>query len=1302
MGRRRTFFQKMFHVGHRVRDSELEQCVVVVSGFHKSVQVFAVDKKRECFAMLLSKLRRRIHGFQLLYDLVECFHFFEAIFFRESKFTRSDDACCERMQRVPTEDEIWYIINSYFNKYGVVRHQIESFDNFITFTLPQIVQESSEIRVKQGKDEEHIITMCNLSIQKPTSTESDGSEKPLMPHMARLRGLTYTCNVLVDVVHDIQHQTIGHEWRCIGDTKPINGIQLFNDKLCSLLKTSRVLTEESLNSLDLKHLVSDHYIKVDDLYYEPVEHSEKKERRLYREVSLCKLPIMVGSNACYTQKAEKPNECRLDQGGYFICNGIEKVMLGQEKLHTNTPYIFHVKQPSKYHMYCEIRSLHEMKLRSTSTLYIYITNTKRGATPEMVATLPFVEMQVPVMALFRLLGVDSRKEVMDLIVGDQELEESRLLCSILDNDTTADMDAESLFDWIGKEGTKETTKERRQRYLDHIRNCEILPHMGLVHTEEVMKMKSAYLGFMIRKLMKVYMGELQCDDRDHYANKRIDTSGVLFGLLFRQIFRSTQKTLQTQLLKYAEQNKLGFTNIGDLVSSRKITSSFRYAIATGNWGIQSQKGTTASNGVAQVMTRMTTIAELSNLRKIATPIAREGKSPKPRQLHYTNWGVVCPVETPEGAACGLVKTLALMCHIRIGFHSGTVKEQLDILYDNSEYRIYKLLETPNHVRAVGVPIMINGVLYMYVEHLNHATNLMMKLRTLRRNANLPFDTSIAMVDNAIHIETDPGALLRPLIRVERLHDISQLVQNAPSYEHLWDYLLQEHAIEYVDKQEEMSLRVHMWSTVAPTDSSFTHCELDPSLILGLCAILIPHPDCNQAPRNTYQCAMGKQALGIHALNYPRRMDTISHVLISGQRPLVSTRAENLVHGDEAPTGVNLIVCIKLYTGYNQEDSVIFNADSLQRGCFRSVKFQTYKDEEKTNGADQERFENPKPNDDCTGKKLACYDKIKPDGIIEVGTRVLSGDIVIGKTITTTELGEGTRRAVKRDKSVIAKGEPSTVDAVLKSMNRDGSLSLKVRTRVTREPICGDKVSSRMGQKGVIGTTLSQADMPFTADGLVPDIIVNTHAIPSRMTIGQLKEQLQAILCSIVGEIGDGTVFRGSSIEYISECLKREGFDSKGNTTMYNGFTGEKYEAKVFVGPTYYQRLKHMVQDKHHARARGPVQLITRQPLEGRARDGGLRFGEMERDCLISHGAAHMLGDRLNDNSDPCVATICGKEKCGLLAQPAAQHTYVRNRSAYCKNCQDSSCVKDMQCPFAFKLMLQELMGMGIAARLELE
>ena len=932
---------------------------------------------------------------------------------------------------LPTENELWYIISSYFHRFGIVRHQLESYDNFMTSSLPHIIQESADIFVQGEGGVAHRVSLCNVSVQRPMLQEADGYDRSIMPHMARLRSVTYAANVLVDVTHD--------------------------------------MTKEG----------------------------ELIERRVFREVLLCRLPVMVGSMYCHTYKSERKYECRLDQGGYFIINGIEKALLAQEKLHTNQAYVFPIKQPAKYQLVCEIRSCHELKMRSTSTLYIYITNVKSGAIPEMVVNLPFIDMNVPILALFKLLRVNTRNEAFALIVGDLDAEESRLLCSVLDNDTTCDMSYDDLLEWLGREGTKEPTRERRLRYLEHIITNEILPHMGLTMNDEVNRSKACYLGFMVRKLINTYTGQLQCDDRDHYANKRIETAGMLMSLLFRQVYRTQLKTLTSQMHRLAEQNKLAFTNVSEMINPKKITGAFKYAFSTGNWGMQ--RGSSTQTGVAQMLSRMTSVAALSNLRRINTPINREGKAPKPRQLHYTSWGIVCPVETPEGTSCGLIKNLAMMAHVRIGTYSTAVKEQLERI---SDIALVPLLAATNAHRARGIPVVVNGTLHMYTTNKAEALRLLERLRTMRQQSLLPFDASISFVDNSVCIDTDPGCLLRPVLVRSQVRHLRRYLREAPSYEQLWEFLLARGAIEYIDKQEEIDLRIGLTPCC---DEAFTHFELHPSLINGLCAGLIPFPDHNQAPRNSYQSAMGKQAVGIVALNFPLRMDAIAHVLCSPQKPLVTTRMDEILHTCEAPTGTNVIVVIMCYSGFNQEDSLVINRAALERGLFRSIKYQMYKDEERTNGADTEKFENPTAVQNCIGMRVGRYDTIRADGFLPVGTAVKAGDVIIGKTITTTEIGEGTRRAVKRDRSVIVKhSDDAIVDAIMQSKNRDGSLLAKVRTRSTRTPLVGDKLSSRHGQKGVIGMVLDAADMPLTADGLVPDIIVNPHAIPSRMTIGQVR------------------------------------------------------------------------------------------------------------------------------------------------------------------------------------------------------
>jgi DNA-directed RNA polymerase II subunit RPB2 len=1132
-----------------------------------------------------------------------------------------------------SEDEIWHLIQSYHRRHGLCRHQIESFDHFLHVLLPHIVQESAEICATEENGTKHVVTLCNVSVERPSVTDADGTERPLYPHMARLRNHTYSSAVLVDVVHDI----------LVGETRT--------------------------------------------------------ERRLFRETCLCRLPVMVGCSACHTQHTENSLECRLDNGGYFIVGGNEKVLVAQEKLHQNVPYVFSMKPPSRFSFVCELRSCHERKLRSTSSLYVYMTNAKCGAIPRMVVQLPFVTTYVPVMALLRLLGVATRQEAMEAILGTEELRESQLLCSILDNDHTADMSVDDLYDYVGREGTRETSQERRRRYLEHIINCEVIPHQGLVGTPDVLRGKVLLLGIMIRKLMHVYTGKLQCDDRDHMSTKRVDCAGTQYGLLFRQVLRMVHKSLAVQVQRATDQGRMHFTNVGNLITSKKLTQQFRYALATGNWGILTTRGNSSQNGVAQQLGRMTSAATQSLLRKIATPVARETKNPKPRQLHPTCWGLICPMDTPEGGACGLSKSLAIMAHVRVGTFSDAVYEQLDVLRTTTLSDLLRLsLEASAAERSHSIPVLVNGTLHMYT---TDADRVVAELRTLRRDGRLCFDTTVALVDGHLIVETDPGCLLRPLLLVEALPRLSALIRDAPRHDMLMDHLLQHHAVEYIDKQEEHMLRVALGPYKEPEDGwgAYTHCEIDPSLIVGLCGALIPFPEFNQSPRNTYQSAMMKQALGVPTLNFSVRMDTVMHVMVAPQRPLVTTRMDEVVGASDAPSGVNAIVAIMCYTGQNQEDSLIVNQAALDRGLFTSIKFQTYRDEERQNGgSDAERIKPIGRHTHIVGRRDANYDSVDELGTAAVGTRVQPNDVLIAKTVTTTDVGEGSRRTVERDSSTVVKNESGIVDAVLHVTNQDGTHMTKVRVRKTRRPIVGDKLSSRCGQKGVIGAILPQEDMPFTEDGMVPDIIVNPHAIPSRMTIGQLAECLLAILCTHAGERGDATMFRGTSLEYLCEQLGAHGCDPHGRTRMRNGFTGESFETMVFLGPTYYQRLRHMAADKDHARSRGPVHWLSRQPTEGRARNGGLRFGEMERDCLISHGATQMIMDRLLENSDPAHLTVCGR--CGLLAHPAAQRTHVRHKEAMCHNCASSSEVRTMQAPYSFRLLLQELQAMSFGVRFD--
>jgi DNA-directed RNA polymerase II subunit RPB2 len=477
---------------------------------------------------------------------------------------------------------------------------------------------------------------------------------------------------------------------------------------------------------------------------------------------------------------------------------------------------------------------------------------------------------------------------------------------------------------------------------------------------------------------------------------------------------------------------------------------------------------------------------------------------------------------------------------------------------------------------------------------------------------------------------------------------------------------------------------------------YTHCEIHPSMILGICGSIIPFPDHNQSPRNTYQSAMGKQAMGTYITNFQIRMDTLAYVLFYPQKPLVTTRAMEHLHFRELPAGVNVVVGIMCYTGYNQEDSVIMNQSSIDRGLFRSIFYRSFKDEEKKQGSlTKEELERPS-RDTTLGMRHGTYDKLDDDGLICPGTRVSGEDIIIGKTspLPDDDPSAVSRRFTKQDCSTGMKNsETGIIDQVLLTTNDQGLRFVKIRVRSCRTPQVGDKFSSRHGQKGTIGMTYTQEDMPFTCEGIVPDIIVNPHAIPSRMTIGQLVECLMGKVAAIMGKEGDATPFTPVTVENISDMLHQCGYQKRGNEVMYNGHTGRKLDAKIFLGPTYYQRLKHMVDDKIHSRGRGPVQILTRQPMEGRSRDGGLRFGEMERDCIISHGAASFLKERLMDQSDAYRIHVC--QTCGLIAV-----ANLKNQTfECCKNPSERTKVVQVMLPYACKLLFQELMSMAVAPRL---
>ncbi|KAJ1460650.1 hypothetical protein M885DRAFT_508737 [Pelagophyceae sp. CCMP2097] len=1215
-----------------------------------------------------------------------------------------------------TQEDAWTVISAYFAEKGLVRQQLDSFDEFIQNTMQELVDDSGEVKVRPeaqyavGREDReqstYAVSFGQVYVSKPTATEKDGTTSNMFPHEARLRSMTYAAPMYVDV--DCRELKPAARLAAGGQAEiDIDGewypctVTRIDSRFADVEYESagdRLATEEQVEIGRLR-VVAEAAVAAGE--------SSPKEFLGY-------VPIMLRSRFCVlADKSDKElcefGECIYDQGGYFVINGSEKVVIAQERMSNNHVYCFRKKQPHAYSWVVECRSHIEHGARPTSTIYMQMYN-RPGRMQiqgnQIRMTLPYVRTDVPVIVVFRALGFVADRDILEHIVYDfsdgemlEKLRPSLDEAHVVQNQTVA-------LDFIGRRGSATNVgRAKRVQYAKELLQKEVLPHVGIEEASDTKK--AFFVGYIVHKLLMCSLERIDEDDRDHYGKKRCDLAGPLLGGLFRMLFRKLTKDVQQYVQKSLDEGR--HFNLASAIKSRLITDGLRYSLATGNWG---DRKDASRAGVSQVLSRLTYASTLSHLRRLNTPLGREGKQAKPRQLHNTHWGFICPAETPEGQAVGLVKNLALMAYVSVGSPQGPILEFLE------EWSMENLEEiSPQTIADAGTTkIFVNG---SWVGVHRDPATLESTLRSLRRQVDIDPEVSVVrdIKEKELRIYTDAGRVCRPLLIVEdsppgdagaaaqRLKLRKSHVLKLVSGDLGWTQLLVAGLVELIDTEEEETTMIAMTPSDLhePYSSTYTHCEIHPSMILGICGSIIPFPDHNQSPRNTYQSAMGKQAMGIYASNFQQRMDTLAHVLHYPQKPLATTRAMEHLHFRELPSGVNAIVGIMCYTGYNQEDSLIMNQSAIDRGLFRSHFFRTYTDQEHSKGVgekagQQEVFERP-DRGDCTAMRHGSYEKVDADGIVSPGVRVSGTDIIIGKTTpaaAVTADGEPSR-FTKRDASTAMRpNESGIIDEVLLSTNQEGMKFAKVRTRAVRTPQIGDKFASRHGQKGTIGMTYLQEDMPWTRDGITPDIIVNPHAIPSRMTVGHLVECLQSKVGALTGKEGDATPFTDVSVDQIASLLHDLGFQRHGNEVMYSGHTGRPFTAKIFLGPTFYQRLKHLVDDKIHARSRGPVTMLTRQPMEGRARDGGLRMGEMERDCLIAHGVSNFLRDRMFINSDPYSVHIC--TSCGLIARADE-----RKAAYWCtnKDCQRVRAkIVRVHIPYACKLLFQELMTMCIAPRIQ--
>ena len=1181
----------------------------------------------------------------------------------------------------------------------LINHHLESFNEFYNSGIQRIFREKNPIKIMKDQDPNtgNFNLRCNLYLAgkngdklyygKPIIYDDDRAHF-MYPNEARLRNMTYGITIHYDV--------------------------------------------------DLEFFIAD---PLKEFPTEPTYTSS------ISKIFLGRFPIMLFSDLCILKNMPphlrfEMGECRNDFGGYFIIDGKEKAIISQEKFADNMLYV-RDKVNDIYSHAADIRSVSEDASKPIRTLSVRIVSpTDSYTNNQIVVNLPNVRKPMPLFIVMRALGVLSDKDIIKYCLLDLEKYHT-----YIDLFIPCIHDAGEIFSQ--NQALKYIATFTKHKTVSH--SLEILTNYFLPHIGEMNFISKAYyLGYMVKELLRVYTKDIKPTDRDSFRFKRIELPGSLIYDLFKEYYTKQQKNIYQKIDKEFTYKKSIYMdnfvglieqNYRDFFSERIVETGFKKGYK-GNWGSEEA---TKRLGLCQTLNRLSYNSALSQLRKINLPMVLT-KIVKPRLLNGSQWGIIDPVDTPDGGNVGLHKHMALGAYITTNCSS----KPLILWLRNNGLR---LLEE-NTIEFIGsmTKLIVNG---NWVGVHSNPTQIINNFKLQRRLGliSLFFSIQWDIPNQTIFFYTDAGRMSRPVFYINK----DSQNKNSPSYinpkvlekiknnDFSWDQLTRGFKkkninvpptsckiytskemynssshnpndlaiIDYIDTAEEEG------ALIAYLDYDFnikpyTNIEIHPSLLLGVMGNQIVFPENNPLPRDLFACGQMRQAVSVYHSNYTNRIDKMGVVLNYGQSPLVKSRYLKKISNEQHPYGENVIAAIMCYGGYNVEDSILFNEGSIKRGLFNTTYFNSYESFEETenvgNSSIDSRFVNIEETNVIGLKQGADYSNLDKFGIIKENTPLTEKTVLIGKVINNPDNVD-----LSNDDSVLPKkGQLGFVDKTFITETQEGARLAKVRVRNERIPSIGDKFCSRCGQKGTIGLIIPEENMPFTKDGLKPDIIINPHALPSRMTIGQLVETLMGKACVMYGGFGDCTAFmnKGQKATSFGKMLTNVGYNSTGNQLLYNGESGEQMYAEIFMGPTYYMRLKHMVKDKINYRSKGPRTLLTRQTVQGRANDGGLRIGEMERDGIAAHGAMHFLQESMLVRGDEYYMAVCNKtgmtaiynESYNLFLSPIADGP-IRFSGSLTDNLNIQNVSKFgrsfsiLRIPYAFKLLMQELSTMNVQMRI---